>query len=113
MKRISIIMPVYNEEKYIKRCIKKYVIYANFELIIINDGSKDKTSEVIKNNFYDKRITLIEKNKIGKNKAFNLGYEFSSGELITYFAIDENDKVFFRNEVKSFNKTKKIIFLLW
>ena len=87
---ISILMPVKNEERYIEDAIKSVLdqTYSNFELIIINDGSSDSTSQKIKS-FNDKRISLIDTNGVGKNIAFNMGYEASNGKFICYFAGDD------------------------
>lgn len=87
---ISILMPVKNEERFIEAAINSVLnqTYSNFELIIINDGSTDVTSEKVKL-FNDKRIKLIETKGVGKNKAFNLGFEASKGKFICYFAGDD------------------------
>jgi glycosyltransferase involved in cell wall biosynthesis len=83
-------MPVKNEERFIEAAINSVLnqTYSNFELIIINDGSTDATSEKVKL-FNDKRIILIETKGVGKNKAFNLGFEVSKGKFICYFAGDD------------------------
>jgi len=83
-------MPVKNEERYIEEAVKSVLsqTYSNFELIIINDGSTDSTSQKVKA-FDDKRITLIETEGVGKNIAFNMGYKSSSGKFICYFAGDD------------------------
>ena len=50
MPKISIIVPIYNAEKVLKRCVDSILnqSYKNFELILINDGSKDKSIDIIK-----------------------------------------------------------------
>ncbi|SUY29951.1 glycosyltransferase family 2 protein [Clostridium perfringens] len=56
MSKISIIVPLYNSEKYLDKCIKSILnqTFKNFELILVNDGSKDKSLEIC--NKYAKRI---------------------------------------------------------
>ena len=75
---VSILMPVFNEEKYISKAIDSVLsqTYINFELIIIDDGSTDKTSKVIKR-YSDKRISFYQPGKIGKVAAFNLAFSRS------------------------------------
>lgn len=87
---ISILMPVKNEETFIEVAINSVLhqSHDDFELIIINDGSTDSTSEKVRS-FDDKRITLIETQGVGKNKAFNLGFKASKGAYICYFAGDD------------------------
>jgi len=87
---ISILMPVKNEERFIIEAIKSVIqqSYTHFELIIINDGSSDATSEKIKT-IDDKRVKLIETKGVGKNTAFNMGFEASKGSLICFFAGDD------------------------
>ena len=71
---ISIIIPVYNAEKFLDETINTVLnqTYKNFELILVNDGSKDKSVDVIKK-YNDKRIKLIDnKNKKSKRKIYML-----------------------------------------
>lgn len=90
-KKITVIMPVYNQEMYITEAIHSILTqtHQNFELIIINDGSSDKTLDRIKS-IIDNRITIITYsiNK-GKNHALNKGYEKAKGEFVTFFAGDD------------------------
>ena len=59
MKKISVLLPVFNEEKYIEACIRSIQAssYSHFEIIIVNDGSTDQTKNIIKN-IKDSRIKL-------------------------------------------------------
>ncbi len=92
-KKISIVLPVYNAEKTIDRCIYSIISqsYKQFELIIINDASDDNSLEII--NKYlnkDNRIVLINNNKnYGVSKSRNLGIKEATGEFITF--IDSDD----------------------
>lgn len=81
---ISIIMPVYNCDAYIEESIRSILeqTYTNFELIIINDGSEDKTAEKI-TKFKNSRIKLINmKTHKGLTSAFYEGYKLAKGDFI-------------------------------
>lgn len=90
---ISIILPVYNAEKYLQQCINSIVnqSYKDFELIIVNDGSTDKSKQIIES-FKDHRIQLInlEKN-LGKFSAgpINVGLKQCTGAYITWVSADD------------------------
>lgn len=93
MKKISVIVPVYNTEQYLKRCLDS-IINQNFqdiEIIIVNDSSTDNSLEII--NEYlkqDNRIILINKEKNeGLSAARNSGIEIAKGEYILH--IDSDD----------------------
>ncbi|PIQ72301.1 glycosyl transferase [Candidatus Roizmanbacteria bacterium CG_4_10_14_0_2_um_filter_36_35] len=87
-KKISIIIPVFNEEKYIKKIVSK-VIKANTlnllkEIIIVNDGSTDKTKNIInKINRNKKNVILINQEKnFGKGATLKLGFLKSTGDIV-------------------------------
>ncbi len=92
MSKISIIVPLYNSEKYLDKCIKSILnqTFKNFELILVNDGSKDKSLEIC--NKYEKkdsRITAINKENEGSIIARRRGVEISKSQYITF--IDSDD----------------------
>lgn len=93
---ISIVVPVYNVEKYLHRCIESIIAqtYKNFEIILVNDGSTDNSSKICNEyiNLY-KNIFLLNLNNTnpGASDARNAGIEFSKGEYITF--IDSDDYV--------------------
>lgn len=89
---ISIIVPVYNAEKSIRRCIESVLTQTmkNWELLLINDGSIDNSKEIC--SFYenkDTRIKLINKNNSGVSDTRNLGVDLSEGEYITFLDADD------------------------
>lgn len=90
MPKVSIIIPVYNAEKYIKECICSVLnqSYKNLEIIIINDGSIDKSLEIIQS-FQDNRIKLLSQKNRGAASARNLGLHHASGELIQFLDSDD------------------------
>ena len=80
---ISIIVPVYNVEKYLQRCIESILAqtFADFELLLIDDGSKDKSGEICDNYaLKDKRIKVFHKENGGVSSARNLGIAKAQGE---------------------------------
>lgn len=92
---VSVIVPAYNVDKYLKRCIYSLVnqTYKNIEIIIVDDGSTDETSllcDEFKNN-YSEIIKVIHKKNGGLSSARNIGIKASSGEYITF--VDSDDWV--------------------
>lgn len=88
---VSIIVPVYNGEKYLPVCIESILsqTVSNFELIIINDGSVDKTLAICEEyKFRDKRIRIINKSNEGVSIARNYGIKQSKGSLICFIDAD-------------------------
>ena len=91
---ITIIVPVYNVEKYISRCIDSILkqSYDNFELILINDESKDSSLEVCqKYAKKDNRIIVINKKNGGASSARNAGLDIMRGKYVTF--IDSDDYI--------------------
>ena len=87
---ISIIIPAYNCDKYIGKCIEsvKNQTYENIEIVIINDGSTDKTKEVISSYISkDSRIIYIEQKNSGPSIARNNGIDKSTGIVLILFTI--------------------------
>jgi len=88
--KISVIIPTYNTEQYIKECIDSILnqTYQNFEIIIINDGSTDNTLEVL-NSIKDERIRVITIENSGQGVARNLALKEATGDYIAF--IDSDD----------------------
>ena len=88
---VSVIMPAFNAEKYIGEAIDSILAqtYKHFELIIINDGSVDKTSEIV-SSYYDKRIKYIDnETNRGIPKSSNNAIRYSKGKYIAL--LDDDD----------------------
>ena len=87
---VSIIMPAYNAEKTIVESIESVLrqTYRNWELIVVNDGSKDSTSEVVLA-INDERVRLIEQENGGVANARNNGINNSTGEYIAFLDSDD------------------------
>lgn len=89
---ISVIIPVYNVEKYLSKCIESIIqqTYINLEIILINDGSTDRSLSICESyKRLDTRIKLINKSNGGLSDARNMGLKHATGEYI-YF-IDSDD----------------------
>ena len=91
---VSIILPVYNCEKYIKQTIESVInqTYQNFELLILNDCSTDKSLEEIKNatkNIQEKTQIFNLKQNSGAATARNFALEHAQGEFIAYLDGDD------------------------
>ncbi len=92
MPKISVIVPVYNVEKYLKQCLESIInqTFKDIEIICVNDGSLDKSRKILeeyKNK--DSRIRIIDKKNGGLSSARNAGLRFSTGEYISF--IDSDD----------------------
>lgn len=90
MAAVSIIMPVYNKEKYIERAIQSIVnqTFKDWELIIVDDGSKDNSLSVCKKYLCDKiKVISIENN--GVSNARNIGLNMSCGDFVTFIDADD------------------------
>ena len=93
--KVSIVVPVYNAEDTIERCIDSILgqTYLNWELLIINDGSFDKTGSIIKK-YSDSRIYIYNQNNLGAARARNKGLELCKGNYVAFIDADdwiEND----------------------
>ena len=90
---ISVIIPAYNHEAYVEEALQSVFdqTYTNIELIVINDGSKDKTGERIQNfiNNQQRRVIFINKPNEGVCKTINLGLSLATGAYVALLASDD------------------------
>ena len=92
--KISVIVPVYNVEKYLSRCIDSILAqtFTDFELLLIDDGSKDKSGEICDEYANkDNHVKVFHKENGGVSSARNLGLDNAQGEWITF--VDSDDFV--------------------
>ena len=92
--KISIIIPIYNTEKYLERCIDSVIqqTYRNIEVILVNDGSTDKSSRICNEYVHrDRRIILIEQKNQGAAAARNTGLKHATGDYIGW--VDSDDYI--------------------
>jgi glycosyltransferase involved in cell wall biosynthesis len=90
MPQLSVLISVYNSEKYIEECIKSVLAqsFKDFELIIVNDGSTDSTLDILKN-FNDSRIKIFSKTNSGLIDSLNFGISLCQCELIARLDSDD------------------------
>lgn len=88
--RFSVIIPLYNKERYILRTIQSILnqSYEAFELIVVNDGSKDKGPELVKT-ISDSRIRLINQPNGGESAARNKGIQNANYEYVAFLDADD------------------------
>lgn len=91
MKKISVIVPVYNVEEYIEECLESIInqTLEDIEIIIVNDGTEDNSMKKIEKFLSDERIIVINKKNGGLSSARNLGIKLAEGEYISF--VDSDD----------------------
>jgi glycosyltransferase involved in cell wall biosynthesis len=95
MKKVSIVVPVYNVENYLQKCLDSILnqTYSNIEIILVNDGSTDESEAIIKSFVasYPNKIKYISKENGGLNYARRDGFLLSEGEYVAF--IDSDDVI--------------------
>lgn len=88
--KISIILPIYNSEKYLRKCLDSILGQSlkEIEVIAINDGSSDKSLDIL-NSYIDGRLSIINQKNLGVSYARNKGLEISTGKYI--ICLDSDD----------------------
>lgn len=89
---ISVVVPIYNAEKYISKCVNSIIeqTYADFEILLINDGSTDKSLDLVESlSKQDDRIKVINQSNKGVTKARSKGVRIAKGEWICF--VDSDD----------------------
>lgn len=127
--KISIIIPLYNKEKYIKSVVESVLnqSFQDFEVIIVDDGSTDKSASIVET-INDNRIRLVKKCNGGVSAARNYGLQFVSTDLVFYLDADDilmpntldtlyrlylrhpNCDIFTGNFIQSYPKIKKKLY---
>jgi glycosyltransferase involved in cell wall biosynthesis len=92
-KKISVIVPVYNTEKYLRECIDSILCqtYSNFELILIDDGSTDDSLSICSAYRTNSKVVVLHQENKGQSAARNKGLSVAKGEFITF--VDSDDLV--------------------
>jgi glycosyltransferase involved in cell wall biosynthesis len=104
--KFSIIVPIYNVEDYLQRCIESLInqSYRNIEIILVNDGSPDKCPQICDNYANnDNRIRVIHKKNGGLSDARNFGLKEAKGEYVIF--VDSDDYI----EIATCEEINKII----
>lgn len=92
MKKISVIVPVHNAERYLERCVNSIIRqdYINMEIILVDDGSTDSSGKVCddfaKNNI---NIKVVHQSNSGVSAARNTGISYATGEYINFLDSDD------------------------
>lgn len=89
--RFSIIIPLYNKERFIARAISSVLAqdWPDYELLVVNDGSTDNGPQVVRDRFHDSRIRLIEQENAGAGAARNRGLAVSQGDAAAFLDADD------------------------
>ena len=109
MPKVSVIVPVYNVEKYIKKCLDSLInqTIQDIEIIVVNDGSKDNSERIIKE--YEKnnpeKIVYVKKENGGLSDARNFGMPYAKGEYVAF--LDSDDYVELDMYEKMYELAKK------
>ena len=87
MPKFSIVIPVYNVEKYIKRTLDNVFnqTYKDFEVIIVNDGCTDKSIELAK----EYKVKVVNDKHVGVSEARNIGEKYAKGEYLLFLDSDD------------------------
>ena len=109
MPKVSIVVPSYNVENYIEKCIESLLnqTLQDIEIIIVNDGSKDNTKQKILNfrDKYPNKVKYLEKENGGLSSARNFGIPYATGEYIAF--LDSDDYVEKNMYEEMYNEAKK------
>jgi glycosyltransferase involved in cell wall biosynthesis len=86
---VSVVIPVYNSEKYLEECLNSVLeqTYSNIEIIVINDGSTDSSLEILKK--YSDKVNIISQKNQGLASALNTGIKQMQGEWFKWFSPDD------------------------
>lgn len=87
MPRISVVVPIYNGEQYLKRCVDSVLeqTYKDIEVLLVNDGSTDDSLEILREyEQKDSRVKVIDKPNTGVSLTRNAGIDVSEGEYIFF-----------------------------
>lgn len=109
MKGVSVVIPAYNEERYIEKCLVSLrgQSYKDIEIILVDDGSTDKTRDIVKK---FKEVTLLKGKHKGPGVSRNLGAKRAKGEILVFVDADMTfDKDYVKNLTSPIFKDKKIL----
>ena len=109
--KVSVIVPVYNCEKYLKKCLDSLVnqTLKDIEIICVNDGSTDNSGRILEE-YTDSRIKIITKENGGLSSARNAGIAVAKGEYLGF--VDSDDWVDLDFYEKLYNTAKNMILIL-
>jgi glycosyltransferase involved in cell wall biosynthesis len=114
--KLSIIIPAYNSEKYVEKCLKSIFSqsYQDFEVIVVDAYSKDETQKVFKEYLsrYPKKFYLAFRKPQGEPDAINAGIELATGDIVAYIDSDDTYELrCFERVVKAFERNPDVSWL--
>lgn len=104
-KKVSIIVPIYNKEKFLEKCIQSIInqTYENIEILLINDGSTDYSEAICKKYINMEKIKYISIKNGGVSKARNIGIQNASGDYIVFIDADDYVDKYYIESLYSFD----------
>lgn len=106
--KVSVIVPIYNSEKYLRKCLDSLVnqTFSDYEVILVNDGSVDSSQSIIDE--YQAKypcIKALKKENGGMSSARNMGLDYATGDYVAFVDSDDFVEIFFLE--KMYNKAKE------
>ena len=95
MEKVSVIIPIYNDEKYLEQCLDSVIkqTYKNLEIILVDDGSTDRTPEICEQyREKDSRIRVLHKKNGGVGSSRNAGLAMATGDYVLF--VDDDDFIY-------------------
>ena len=109
MPKVSVIVPIYNVENYLNRCLDSLInqTMQDIEIILVNDGSTDKSGDIAKEyaKKYSEKVKYLEKENGGLSDARNFGMPYATGEYIAF--LDSDDYIEKKAYEEMYNKAKE------
>lgn len=106
--KVSVIIPIYNTEKYLKKCLNSIInqTHKNLEIILVDDGSTDNSGKIADDYAKkDKRIKVIHQKNQGQSTARNNGLKKATGDFVSFIdSDDEISKDFYQKHLATFNE---------
>lgn len=112
--KISVVIPVFNAEKYLQRCIASVYnqTYSNWEMVLVDDGSEDRSLNICRENASrDVRIKVIHQSNKGPGEARNVGITATTGDYIVFIDADDYIDVDYFNLLAQVAKGKDVVFI--
>ena len=109
---VSVIVPIYNSEKYLKRCVDSILsqTFSDFELLLVDDGSTDGSGSICDEySVKDSRVRVFHKENGGVSSARNLGLDNARGEWITFVDSDDYLEESFLAELSVFEDVDWVV----
>lgn len=110
--KISVIVPVYNSERYVGRCVDSIIVqtYPDWELLLIDDGSMDSSLEILREyEKQDSRVKVIHQDNMGPGIARNVGISHATGDYIVF--VDSDDRISTDYFYLLSKKTEDVVFI--